>query len=87
LCSEVWNLSAVRTACRKIGTYNFDGFQCTLIAFIGSFRFVVKGSAPVGRSSRIVSERDGQDVSDRIEDRELFLAEEVDRAMRRGQQD
>jgi hypothetical protein len=47
----------------------------------------VKGSAPVGRSSRIVSERDGQDVSDRIEDRELFLAEEVDRAMRRGQQD
>jgi hypothetical protein len=47
----------------------------------------VKGSAPAGRSSRIVSERDGQDVSDRIEDRELFLAEEVDRAMRRGQQD
>jgi hypothetical protein len=34
----------------------------------------------------VVSERDGHDMSDWIEDRELFLAKEVNRAMRRRQQ-
>jgi len=60
LCSEVWNLSAVRTACRKIGT--------------------------AVNSDRVVLERDHHDVGDRAEDRELFFAEEVDRAVNQGQQ-
>ena len=56
LCSEVWNPSEVRMACRKTGTLSFDGFQCTLIAFTGSLRLVVKkGLAPFGRSSTLIA--------------------------------
>src|SRR5271156_2140385 len=46
----------------------------------------LRACGAVVHQNRVVSERDGHDVSDRTEDRELFLAEEVDRAVRRRQQ-
>ena len=48
----------------------------------GEERFRACGA--VVHLNRVVSERDGQDVSDQTEDRELFLAKEVGRTVRYG---
>jgi len=48
----------------------------------GEERFRACGA--VVHLNRVVSERDSQDVSDWIEDKELFLAKEVSRTMRYG---